>query len=166
MGGARRSPGGGGAPRSEAYAPQEEYDSYAGAAAVEMGATGMDMDQLEETLTGLFVEADVDGSGSLDHGEFRSLMETADFGLKPREVELLIAEADENSDGQVTYKEFVPLALQVIQTIRLKERVKDDEMMAADYYREAAQQIIGMKPRDVEALTTKAADQNGMLSRT
>ena len=53
-------------------------------------------------------------------------MQTASLGLSGASL-LLLAEADENSDGQITYQEFVPLAVEVIQTMRLKARYDEVE---------------------------------------
>ena len=85
----------------------------------------------------------MDANGSLDFGEFCKLMATvrfssggsphrtqltwarltvvisttqADVGLSKSELEMLLSEADEDSNGNITYTEFVPLAVEVTTT--------------------------------------------------
>ena len=40
---------------------------------------------------------------------------------------MMIAEADEDESGMIEYSEFVPIACEVVQTMRLKERVAEVE---------------------------------------
>merc|ERR1711967_154179 len=89
------------------------------------------------------------------------VMATASVGLNKEQLKHLLAEADENSDGKVTYQEFVPLAVEVIQTMRLKERVEEEEAELDAIFRDAATDIIGMSPQEVEAMVTKKAAELG-----
>jgi len=147
---------------AEAIEALETEDDEGGLAG---GTTDMDPLELEHMLIALFKEADRDGSGSLEFHEFAELMSTASIGLNKAEVKLLLAEADENSDGQVTYQEFVPLAVEVIQTMRLKERAEEEEAELDDIFREAANEAIGMTPREVEEMVIKKVGGDGTLTR-
>jgi len=143
--------------------PEEEVlvDDDFGAEEEAVGTTDMDPLELEQLLIGLFKEADQDESGFLDFKEFAQLMSTSDIGLSKNELEYLLAEADENQDGQVTYQEFVPLAVEVIQTMRLKQRVDEEEAELAEVFRDAAIDIIGMQAEEVEALVVQKAKACG-----
>lgn len=68
-----------------------------------LAVTGQDARDLEEILVKLFQEADQDGSEYLDREEFLRLMETSDLGLSKQEVNMLLAEVDENEDGRISY---------------------------------------------------------------
>jgi Ca2+-binding EF-hand superfamily protein len=39
----------------------------------------------------------------------------ADLGLSDREVKRVMAEADFNDDGEISYAEFIPLAVDLVQ---------------------------------------------------
>lgn len=78
--------------------------------------------QLEALLIKLFRDADTDNSGSLDLNEFYSLFETASLGLSRSDVTFLLAAADASGDGVVQYAEFAPIAVDVIQSLRLRSR--------------------------------------------
>ena len=77
------------------------------------GATGDDVVDLEQLLISLFKEADKDGSGSLDLAEFEELMTTANLGLSKQELKMILADIDEDQNAQISYSEFVPLAVEV-----------------------------------------------------
>ena len=110
--------------------------------------------ELENLLVDLFREADTDGSGSLDLAEFEKLMATASLGLSSSEVKLLLSEADENADGCVSYQEFVPLAVEVVQTMRLKARYDEYEEEVSEEYRSAAMMIVGLSADEVATAVT------------
>jgi len=127
--------------------------------------TGESVQELEEMLIGLFKEADQDGSGYLDHDEFLQLMETADMGIKKQEMHMLLAEADENADGNISYAEFVPLAVEVVQMIRLRASVEDVENFAMEELRSVADYS---SPPDTQlrSVVMGAASPEGTISRS
>ena len=43
----------------------------------------------------------------------------------PPRTRRMLAEADEDQNGNIAYAEFVPLAVEVVQTLRLKAKVKE-----------------------------------------
>jgi len=157
-------------PAPEAAFEQEIIASYDDGDAEEVvGTTEIDTVDLEQDLIRLFQEADSDGSGFLDFDEFAQVLNTADLGLSVNELKLLLSEADENSDGKVTFVEFVPLAVEVVQVMRLKTRVEEDELVQNESYRDVAASIIALSPEDMEQLVMKAAGgeraSGGLLSR-
>lgn len=147
---------------SQTAPPLEEDEFEADELSPEIeGSTGMDAVDLESMLIGLFQEADADGSGALDAEEFAQVMETASLGLSKREVQSLLAEIDENSDNSISYSEFVPLAVEVIQTMRLKQRY---DMHAADVGEElryAAALVVNMEPEAFASAVLKAEEKLG-----
>jgi Ca2+-binding EF-hand superfamily protein len=103
-----------------------------------------DLQSLSTMLINMFKEADDDGSGkkrifvlplffflnsccfigSLTFDEFQKLMEQVELGISPQELRFVISEADENENGVVDYEEFVPLAVDLIQSFRARNRAK------------------------------------------
>jgi Ca2+-binding EF-hand superfamily protein len=100
-----------------------------------------DLQSLSTMLINMFKEADDDGSGSLTFDEFQKLMEQVELGISAQELRFVISEADENENGVVDYEEFVPLAVDLIQSFRARNRAKtmnsqedvlvDDQIIAA-----------------------------------
>ena len=120
----------------------------------------------------LFLEADADKSGFLDRKEFRTVIRTADLNLNSNEIRQIMAQCDENDDGVIEYKEFVPIMVELIQSLKAKE----EAMMAKDEDDEAAraaaeEQLMYVLPRDelekiMKTVFTKAdSDGNGVLDR-
>ena len=134
------------------------------------GMTGDDAQDLERLLIHLFTEADEDRSGFLDHNEFRQLMLTADLGLDKADINLLLAEADEDQNGNIAYAEFVPLAVEVVQTLRLKAKVRDRIEAVKKGAESADFTFNGMTRAEMEAaleaaFTTADVSSAGSLSR-
>ena len=143
------------------------------------GTTELDVVELEKMLIGLFKEADRDGSGALDFGEFKELMATAELGITPKELELLLSEVDEDADGNVTYAEFASLAVEVIQTMRLKQRFEETEAIESEYLREVQvyhhHLLVHSEPfvvvevvlvlTELEQMVLQTASAGGLLSR-
>jgi len=78
---------------------------------------------------------------------------------------MLLAEVDENSDGQISYAEFVPLAVEVVQMIRLKASVDDVEAYAMDELRAAADYSAPSHEK-LAAAVMGAASPDGTISRS
>ncbi|KAJ4456091.1 putative radial spoke protein 7 [Paratrimastix pyriformis] len=72
-------------------------------------------DNLPKLLEALFIEADTDGSGFLDHNEFQAILHKAQLGLTDHQIRILMTEADEYPDGRIEYREFVPIAAQILK---------------------------------------------------
>jgi len=128
-------------------------------------------EELERMLVKLFNDADADHNGVLDVHEFFTLFQTADLGLSRRDVAFILAEADVSGDNVVQYAEFVPIAVDVIQSLRLRaqlaKEVAASEESATD---EAVTTLYGMERGELEAMMQavfKQADENGdgVLSR-
>merc|ERR1712196_396714 len=86
------------------------------------GPDRMSQEQLLEYLSQVFMEADVDGSGSLSYKEF-----------KKEDVRRMLMEADEDGDGNIDYNEFLPVGVDIVQSIYArKEAVAAKEAMDAE----------------------------------
>jgi Ca2+-binding EF-hand superfamily protein len=75
---------------------------------------GMSREELEATMFKLFQKADLDHDGFLDRNEFRACINDASLNLSRREINLLMAEADGDADGKISYDEFVPLCFDLL----------------------------------------------------
>merc|ERR1712196_197379 len=58
------------------------------------GPDRMSQEQLLEYLSQVFMEADVDGSGSLSYKEFKKVLQTAKFGFEKEDVRRMLMEAE------------------------------------------------------------------------
>ena len=147
-------------PEPEPEPEEEEYDDDELNPEVG-GTTDFDPVELESMLIEMFKEADQDGNGTLDMAEFAKLMATANLGLSKTELDMLLAEADENTDGNVSYAEFVPLAVEIVQVMMVKQKYAEFEEDIKEEYRDAAATIIGVGPEEVENALMRAADAVG-----
>ena len=91
----------------------------------------------ERQLIQWFKSADIDGKGYLNAQEFYMLIRqrAGDLGLTDDEISLMLAYADENEDGVIEYKEFVPMAAELMQNLearRLAAQVMQDRDLNAE----------------------------------
>mmetsp|Transcript_34539 Transcript_34539/g.88612 ORF Transcript_34539/g.88612 Transcript_34539/m.88612 type:complete len:186 (-) Transcript_34539:108-665(-) len=66
----------------------------------------------EDELTNAFKIFDTDKSGSIDAVEMQELLQKMGFNITPLEAHAVLAEADDDNSGEVTYNEFVTKILQ------------------------------------------------------
>jgi len=143
------------------------FDDLYKALAAQAGDSGRSGVELEAYLKQLFADADTDGSGELSLKEFKELMAMADLGLTAKDVKAILAQADVNSDGTISYAEFVPLAVELVQTLEASDKMRNAQDDAADQAYEFLRN--GMTQAELEALIAdifhKAdADGSGQLS--
>ena len=69
-------------------------------------------------------------------------MAKANLGLDDKQMKLLMAEADSDSDGQIDYFEFVPLAVDLITSLQAKMEVQAEEGEQEDRARLAANEYM------------------------
>jgi Ca2+-binding EF-hand superfamily protein len=107
---------------------------------------GMSRDELTELVGSIFERMDADGSGTLSKQEFATALTSMDLGLTRREINTVMFQVDQDGDGGVSYREFVPFAFDLLQkltSLRLLEaELEDDEL--AQYLTDL------FKARDVE----------------
>ena len=72
-------------------------------------------------LMDMFWRADANHEGCLNELEFHRLLEALDLGLTPYQMARLMAEADENEDGSISYTEFLPVMMRFMQTYKTKK---------------------------------------------
>jgi calmodulin len=101
---------------------------------------------LRKALYEIFYEADKDHSGYLDYDEFKNSFKNLSYGLNENDIYTLIALADENDDGKITWEEFIPIGIEAIKTFyarnktlqKMKDftRDLDKEALESIYYPE------------------------------
>jgi len=121
-----------------------------------------------------FVEADEEGKGYLDYQQFSSLFQSLSdqLPLTEKDLTFIVAEVDENQDGVIEYKEFVPLAVDLIESMYAKTTAQIAVAEADAEAHEAALSSLldGMSQEDLEATLMNVfkqadADGNGTLDR-
>lgn len=88
---------------------------------------------LKRALEEMFTLADRDGSGSLSYQEFANAFKALSYGLTENDVKTLIALADDNQDGKISWREFIPVGIDCIKTFfsrnkavqKMKERERE-----------------------------------------
>eukprot|EP00657_Telonema_sp_P-1_P009740 TRINITY_DN3987_c0_g1_i1.p2 TRINITY_DN3987_c0_g1~~TRINITY_DN3987_c0_g1_i1.p2 ORF type:complete len:175 (-),score=59.19 TRINITY_DN3987_c0_g1_i1:102-626(-) len=85
----------------------------------------MTPEQLQEYLANVFIEADVDGSGTLSYKEFKKVITTADLGFNKEDIRRMLMEGDENDDGKRYYKEGRPNGIEIIMERYARKEERD-----------------------------------------
>jgi Ca2+-binding EF-hand superfamily protein len=95
----------------------------------------------------------------------------ADLGLSDREVKRVMAEADFNDDGEISYAEFIPLAVDLVQSMYAKMEAEAAKAAEEEEAREEAKNYLlhGMSKEEVESVMMEIfhksdADGSGALS--
>jgi len=137
----------------------------------------LSMEELKERIAQWFDEADADGNGVLDRKEFKKVFQglQADLGLTDKDVLKIMAEADENEDGQIGYAEFLPVAVDVVSAIYAKQDFEAEAAERADEKEDALEEakeylLHGMPREELQAALRDVfqqsdSDGNGWLSR-
>ncbi|KAG2496413.1 hypothetical protein HYH03_005639 [Edaphochlamys debaryana] len=128
--------------------------------------------ELEPILMKLFIEADADHSGFLDRIEFTAVLRNANLKLSDRQIRQILAEADENEDDVIQYKEFMPIMVDILQSIKAKEQAKAMMHGVETMVRSEVETMLlhGLPQPELEALMLKVfkkadADGSGQLNR-
>jgi len=116
---------------------------------------GMTQEELEGLMTDIFKQFDSDGNGVLDRKEFKACLKSAKLGLTRKDINALLTEADENSDGGVSYEEFTPLCFRI-----LLERFKQDFLAS-----KALQSADNLELEIVSSLEEADKEGTGKLTR-
>jgi len=119
----------------------------------------LSLEDAESIIRDLFRKYDVDGNQVLDADEFKNLMDDLQqrFDFPKDHVYLFLAEADMNSDGMIEYEEFIPLALQIIQSMLAKKRL-EHQMDTVDKHAEELL-VRGMDREELTELMNTIFDQ-------
>ena len=80
----------------------------------------------------LSIQADADGNGWLSRAEFRAALVGANMGLTRKDINLMLSECDVNQDGAIEYKEFVPVALELLTQRLMMDLVSDAVWQSED----------------------------------
>lgn len=87
---------------------------------------GMSREELEAMLHQLFDNADEEKKGYLDRQQFGKVLRDSNFGFTRREINVLMNQVDENEDGVIEFKEFVPLAFDLCVGIMARSLANQD----------------------------------------
>lgn len=115
----------------------------------------------------LFFEADADRNGWLNKQEFKNVMENLGtrLGFKENDVRHILAEADIDQDGRVSYEEFMGPAINVIEGIVAKWALQKNMEEKEDAFKAAEHEVVHGIPEDeLEDVLQRiflAADRNG-----
>merc|ERR1719218_120421 len=111
---------------------------------------GMARDELTEIVAHIFERMDGDGSGSLCKQEFVAALTSMELGLTRREINTIMFQIDQDNDGNISYKEFVPFAFDLLQkltSLRLLETELENAELAqylVDLFKAKDFQMTGM----------------------
>ena len=71
---------------------------------------------LERALVKLFTEVDHNSNGELEYHQFNEAFKKLDqYNLRDADVHTLLALADDNENGKITWKDFIPIGIKAIQ---------------------------------------------------
>ena len=125
-------------------------------------------EELETKIQQIFVMADADGNGVLDRKEFKRVMKlfASELKLQVADLRQIMVLADENDDGLIEYHEFVPVALELLQTMYAKMRHAQQQAKRSARAADAAQDFLlnGLTRAQLEAALQemfRAADTDG-----
>merc|ERR1712224_638831 len=107
----------------------EDVDQHA----EELLVHGMSREELTELVSSIFERMDSDGSGTLSKNEFASALTSMELGLTRREINTIMFQIDQDNDGNISYREFVPFAFDLLHkftSLRLLETEMEHDELA------------------------------------
>jgi Ca2+-binding EF-hand superfamily protein len=92
----------------------------------------LDLPGLKIRIEELFTAADKGGKGFLSAVEAHALIATLgpEFNLTESDIKYIMAEADQDHNGQIEFCEFIPLALEVFESLYAKTEVHRQQELA------------------------------------
>ena len=82
----------------------------------------------EKAIVELFEAADEDRDGELKLEEFRAVMQRADLGLSDGDILAMLQQLDADGNNIIVWREFLPLALQLIDSMEAQNAATKDRM--------------------------------------
>jgi Ca2+-binding EF-hand superfamily protein len=130
----------------------------------------LDLPALKARIEGMFAAADQGQKGFLSAVEAHDLIATLgpEFNLTESDVQYIMAEADADHNGQIEFGEFIPLALEVFESLYAKTEVHRQQEMAL---MEAEELLLhGLSQEELENtlfgyFKEADSDDNGTLDR-
>lgn len=89
----------------------------------------LDASTIKEVIRHAFHEADVDGNGTLDPEEMRTVLQalgSGELALSPGEINAMIAAVDSDEDGVVEYEELVDFLFDVLSHLERERYIQDN----------------------------------------
>lgn len=81
----------------------------------------------------LFREADTENTGQLAYREFYEAFKKLDqYNLSEHDLRILLAIADENSSGKITWNDFTPFGINAIQVFLERNKAKSNAKTHSD----------------------------------
>ncbi|KAJ9511030.1 hypothetical protein QJQ45_002874 [Haematococcus lacustris] len=146
--------------------------------------------ELEPLILKLFLEADTDHNGApaaapalrgpdphltrsyLDRQEFARVLQSANMNITDRQMREVLAEADENEDDVIQYKEFLPVMVDILQSIKAKGQAQALMQDVEHLVRDEVETVLlhGLPQEELEQLMLRVfrkadVDHSGQLSR-
>mmetsp|Transcript_101799 Transcript_101799/g.270849 ORF Transcript_101799/g.270849 Transcript_101799/m.270849 type:complete len:425 (-) Transcript_101799:101-1375(-) len=116
---------------------------------------GMSRDELTDLVSSIFERMDEDKSGSLCKQEFVAALTSMELGLTRREINTIMFKIDQDHDGNISYREFVPFAFDLLQKLT-SLRLLETELEHDDF----AQFLVDLfKAKDTEMTGTLTVDE-------
>lgn len=85
---------------------------------------------------------DKDKSGFLNDEEFYEAFKTLNYGLSDNDIKTLMALADENSDGMISWEEFIPVGIDTIKSFFARNKaLQRAKIFGEDLDKEAIQLV-------------------------
>merc|ERR1711998_761307 len=110
------------------------------------------MGELAEIILTTFQQADSEGKGFLEFDEFRNLFLglSDQLSLTEKDIEFLMDESDMNQDGVIEYNEFIPLCVDLIESMYAKTSAEVAEADSAAHDAAAEGLLNGMTQEELE----------------
>lgn len=108
---------------AEAQAADEEAMARLRASVVKEMMNGMTQEGLEESLRVIFEAVDADGSGRVELEELRSGLRELGMTMSEPELNCMMYMTDVDQDGKLAVGEFVPVAFDMLVTIKMQMHV-------------------------------------------
>jgi len=134
--------------------------------------TQLNSAEISELVFNMFVKYDRDQNGVLDRKEFRNVLSSSQLALSNSQIMKIMSELDEDQDGKLSYTEFLPFTVELLQTLHAKHEVDAAKAREAESARHEVEDFLlhGMPRAELESMMLgifqrSDVDGSGALSR-
>lgn len=159
----------------DARATEEAAERDAPQPSLEQRAESVDVRDMSEDEFGkfamdVFTRFDKDKNGVLDVWEFKEVLKSSALDFSKAEIRHIVAECDADGNGNIDYREFVPIFYELTSAIRSKADAREAHDAEVDAKRSALELafVRGMTRGELDATFRRVfdaadADGNGVL---
>jgi hypothetical protein len=104
--------------------------------------------------------------GYLPHKDLEDILRSLDLKMQDYHLHSILSEIEMNEDGLVSYKEFIPICVDLLMTFKAKEKVNRERSRKEEDAMKKAQEIVANSSKDINFTVHYIMDNVKLIDET